>query len=407
MAIGCFAIDKKDSKQPKRAFLINFVMFTSFFSVYYTLVYRALPGVGFDEFLTIILQAVFLFTVVITILVVSHVNNNLGKKHITIFSLATIVSLPCLFVTTTFLYDLFLIILIGIFFGICQLSAYILFWKTTESLKRSRIAGLIGFMALICYYLLYFVSLSLLDYSGNIVLCLLLFAGTAIGSLFIIEKVDDNDLRKKAMYFPERRTILLYAAPWVLFTLLNVTLSKNITVITSAISSSSIYLVLFSSQIVGGVCGALIGGYFGDRLGRRLTLVFSVALYGVSMAFRGFTDNWVALLFSFIGEGLTWGIFLTLYSFVIWGDLSNTKNTGKTYAIGLMTFYVTAAVGRFNLFAGISVVNSTLISCILIFLAIIPIVLAPELLPSEAQENSKLKKYMSTVQKIANEEYLE
>ena len=69
-----------------------------------------------------------------------------------------------------------------------------------------------------------------------------------------------------------------------------------------------------------------------------------------------------------LAKGLTWGIFLTLYSFVIWGDLSNTKSAGKTYAIGLMTFYITAAVGSFNLFAGISVVDSTLISCILNFL---------------------------------------
>ena len=351
MAIGCFAIDKKDSKQPKRAFLINFIMFTCFFSFYYTFVFRTLPEAGHNAFLTSTLQAVFLFTVVISILIVSRLSNNLGKKHIIVFSLATIVCLPFLFVSATFLYDIFFVILIGVFFGISQLSAYTLFWNTTESLKRSRIAGLIGFIALICYFILYFVS-STLDYSANIGLCILLFATTTIGGLFIIEKVDNNaSLVKKTMYFPETRTILLYAAPWILFSLLNVTLAKNIT-ITSAITSSSLYLVLFSSQIVGGVCGALIGGYFADRVGRRLTLVFSVALYGVSMAFKGFTDNGIALLFSFIGEGLTWGIFLTLYSFVIWGDLSNTKNAGKTYAIGLVTFYVTAAVGSFNLISG-------------------------------------------------------
>jgi MFS family permease len=403
MVIGCFAKNKTVSKQPKRAIIINLLMFTCFFSFYYAFIFRTLPEAGFDSFLVSILQAVFLLTVVISILVVSHLNSSLGKKHIIIFSLATLFSLPFLFVSTTFLYVLFFVILVGVFFGISQLSAYTLFWNTTESLKRSRTAGLIGFIALIFYFIIYFISLSL-NYSENIALCMLLFATTTIGGLLAIEKFEDNALRKKAMYFPERKTIILYAAPWILFSLLNVTLSKNITV-TSAITSSSLYLVLFGSQIVGGVCGALIGGYFADRVGRRLTLVFGVALYGVSMAFKGFTDNGVALLFSFIGEGLTWGIFLTLYSFVIWGDLSNTKNAGRTYAIGLAAFYGTAAIGSFNLISGVSVVNSTLISCILIFLAIIPIALAPELLPSETQENSKLKKYMSTVRKIADEDY--
>lgn len=381
-------------------------MFTCFFCFYYTFVFRTLPEAGHNAFLTSTLQAVFLLTVVISILTVSRLSSNLGKKHIIVFSLAALVCLPFLFISASFLYDIFFVTLIGVFFGISQLSAYTLFWNTTESLKRSRIAGLIGFIALICYFILYFVS-STLVFSANIGLCILLFAATTIGGLFIVEKADNNASHvHKTMYFPETRTILLYAAPWILFSFLNVTLAKNIAV-TSAITSSSLYLVLFSSQIVGGVCGALIGGYFADRVGRRLTLVFSVALYGVSMAFKGFTDNGVALLFSFIGEGLTWGIFLTLYSFVIWGDLSNTKNAGKTYAIGLAAFYGTGAIGSFNLISGISVVNSTLISCILIFLAIIPIALAPELLPSETQENSKLKKYMATVRKIANEDYSE
>jgi MFS family permease len=401
--IGCYDKNKTISKQPKRAIVINLIMFTCFFSFYYAFVFRILPEAGFDSFSLSILQAVFLLTVVISILAISHLSNNLGKKHIIVFSLATLFSLPFLSVSTTFLYDLFFVVLIGVFFGVSQLSAYTLFWNTTESLKRSRTAGLIGFFAVIVYFIIYFVSLSV-GFSENIMLCMLLFASTTIGGLFVIEKFEDNALRTKAMYFPERKTIVLYAAPWVLFSLLNVTVAKNITV-TSAVASSSIYLVLFSSQIVGGVCGALFGGYFADRVGRRLTLVFSVALYGVSMAFKGFTDNGIALLFSYIGEGITWGIFLTLYSFVIWGDLSNTKNAGKTYAIGLVAFYGTAAIGCFNLITGISVVNSTLISCILIFLAIIPIALAPELLPSEAQEKNKLQKYMTTARKIADDDY--
>jgi MFS family permease len=404
MVIGCLVIGNKVGKQPKSAILINFLMFTCFFSFYYIFVFQTLPDAGFDFFSVSILQAIFLLSTVISILVVSHFKNNLGKKHIIVFSLATIVNLTFLFFSGTFFCRLFFVILIGVFFGISQLSAYALFWNTTESLKRSRVAGLIGFMALICYFMIYFISLGL-NYSANIALCFMLITATTIGGIFVVKKIDNQTLRKKAMYFPEKRTIVLYTAPWILFSFLNVTLSKDIAV-TYAITSS-VFLVLFGSQIVGGVCGALIGGYFADRVGRRLTLFFSVVLYGVSMVFKGFTDNGIALLFSFIGEGLTWGIFLTLYSFVIWGDLSNTKNVSQTYAIGLAVFYGTTAIGSFNLFTGISVVNSTLISCMLIFLAIIPIALAPELLPSEAQEKSKLQKYMTAVRKIADDDYLE
>jgi hypothetical protein len=401
MTIGCFTGKRNDAKQPTRVILVHFIMFTCFFFFYYTIIYRILPAAGFGS-LTTILQTAFLFTIVITLLVVSRLNNNLGKRHITVFSLATLVSLPFLIVTNAFFYELFFIILIGVFFGIAQLAAYTLFWKMTGSLNRSRIAGVIGFLGLICYFILYFISSDILDFTGNIALCILLFACTTIVGFFALNTVGDNSAISKAVYFPERRTIILYAAPWVLFALLNVTLSKNISGTTSA-TNSSLYLVLFSSQIIGGICGALIGGYSADRAGRRQTLVSSVALYGVSITLRGFTDNTGALFFSFIGEGLTWGIFLILYIFVIWGDLCNTKNITRTYAIGLVAFYATAGIGVLNLFSDISVVDSTLISCILIFSAIFPIVLAPELLTSEAQEKSKLKKYIETVRKVADE----
>jgi hypothetical protein len=132
-------------------------------------------------------------------------------------------------------------------------------------------------------------------------------------------------------------------------------------------------------------------------------LVSGVALYGVSMALRGFTNNVGALFFGFIGEGLTWGIFLVLYLFTIWGDLSNTKNIMKTYTIGLVAFYAAAGIGVLNLFSEFSLVDSTLISCILIFSAIIPIVLAPELLTSDLQEKRRLKKYMDRVRKVADD----
>jgi hypothetical protein len=373
----------------------------SLFVFYYIFVFGTLPEMSGN---LVIAQAVFLFTVAVTLLLVSHLNLNLERKHITFFSLALMVTLLSFLIVTAFPYVLLPIILTGVFFGISQLAYYKIFWTTTDGSKRSKIAGIIGFISLILYFPVFSISINILNFSENIALCLLLTAAAVIGSLLFRTEMDTGATKRSAVYYPERRTIILYAAPWVLFAFLNVTLTKNITVITSVLSSSTMYLLLSASQIAGGIIGALLGGYFADKVGRRLTLISSVALYGVSMAFRGFTDNGIALSLSFIGEGLTWGIFLILYSFVIWGDLANTKNVTKLYAIGLASFYAATAIGSFDLTANISVVNSTLISCILIFLTIIPIAVAPELLASEDQEKSKLIKYMKKAQKIANSE---
>jgi hypothetical protein len=401
MTIGRSVTGRMVSKQSRRTILLNLPIFTSLFLFYYVFLVGALPGISDNLAIT---QAAFLFTVAITMLLVSHLKYDLGKKHIVIFSLALIVTLLSLLIKASFPYTLLSIILTGVFFGISQLAYYKLFWANTDGTRRSRIAGIIGFISLIIYFPIISIALNALVVYENIALCILLAAGTAIGGVLFREETDKEAIKRKIVYYPEKRTIILYAVPWILFTFLNVTLTKNITVTASVLSSSTMYLLLSASQIVGGIIGALLGGYFADKVGRRLTLIFSVALYGISMAFRGFTDNGPALLSSFIGEGLTWGIFLVLYSFVIWGDLANTKNVTKLYAIGLLSFYVTAGIGSFELTANISVVNSTLISCILIFLAIIPIAMAPELLTTEAQEKIKLTKYMKKAQKIANSE---
>lgn len=399
MTQGCTLFSKREYLQP--GVLANIIMFMCFFPFYYLFVFHILPQAGVNDTITI-MQASFLLTVTLTIFVASHLTPNLGKKHITISSLGMIATLPLLLLLKGYPYALFPIFLISVFFGISQLAFYKVFWNSTNSGKRSKIAGIIGFSAVSLYFIT-IVSASEFNLFENTALGLFLIAGITIGSILSNEGIKKNENTKKVVYYPEKRTIILFAVPWLFFSFLNVTLTKNITIVTSALNSSSTYLLLYGAQVIGGVLGALIGGYFADRAGRRLTLVFSVALYGVSMAFRGFTDNNVTLLFSFIGEGLTWGIFLTLYCFIIWGDLSNTENVEKIYAIGLTTFYATACLGVFNLFANIPVVESTLISCIMIFLAIIPIVLAPELITSDAQEKNKLRKYMETVRKVADE----
>ncbi len=402
MTIGCAIINKKEIMQPKIPVLANILVFMSFFSFYYLFVFQALPQFSGGDFSTV-LQAAFLFTTALTILVAGILNLKLRKKHITLFSFFMLISLPFLFVSSGILYELFWVFLISVFFGISQLAFYKVFWANTDSIKRSRLASLIGFSAIILYFLTTLLSYDEMDFLGRIIVCLLLLIGSTIGSALIREETENDGITKKMVYYPERRTILFYAVPWLLFSYLNVTLTKNIIGVTSVVNFSSIYLFLYGSQIIAGLCGALLGGYLADKTGRRLTLVFSVALYGVSMAFRGFTDNGITLFFSFIGEGLTWGIFLVLYCFVIWGDLANTTNVEKTYAIGLIIFYGTAALGVFNLFATVPVVESTLISCILIFLSILPIVAAPELLTSESQEKNKLKKYMETVRKVTDD----
>jgi MFS family permease len=201
----------------------------------------------------------------------------------------------------------------------------------------------------------------------------------------------------------ERRVVILYSIPWIVFSLINATLAVNISSYISQQVSSYFYLSLLVLQLIAGVFGALIGGVIADFFGRRLPLAFSLTLYGIGSALAGLTQNYAVYYFVYIASGLSWGILLTMYSFVVWGDLANEKNYFKMYAIGLIIFFSATGVGLLTQLFQIPLIVSSLATCMLIFISNIPVILAPELLPSGFLEKIKLKLHMTAIRKISEQ----
>jgi hypothetical protein len=117
------------------------------------------------------------------------------------------------------------------------------------------------------------------------------------------------------------------------------------------------------------------------------------------MVFYGFSLDPIIRFFAYGIEGLSWGILMTLYVFVVWGDLSNTDNSGKMYSLGLAMYCVGLGFGALTI-PQMGLVESALIGCSIIFLSNLPIALAPELLPSQHRKMRKLEGY------IENEEII-
>lgn len=387
----------KGKKYPIKYVLINIMFFASFFTFYYVFSLNIIPLVIDYPIATIrIVQSLFSFAIAASLFIISNLFKHFEKKHFLLPLIILLSHLPVLFFSVHPILNIILIFFIGVSFSILQLASYIFFWNTTNPEERGRVGGIIGLVSLPFFFTLS--SILYFDLSGEIIICIFLIILAITAVLLIPKKIGLP--RKVVEYYPEKRTILLYSLPWVLFSFLNATLAQNI----SAGTPEHIYFLLISVQIIAALFGTIGGGFLSDYLGRRPTLALGVTLYGISMTFRGFISNDSTFIIAFIAEGLSWGIFLTLYSFVVWGDLANSKNCSKLYSIGLITFYLAAAIGRLPGFlSGISLTDSALISCLIIFLSYIPIVLAPESLSSDIREKIRLKKYMKTIKKIAKE----
>ena len=386
----------------KDNFLVNGILYSIFYTAYFVFSFfvplHVIPFI--DNRLMV--QTAFNFIIVVTLLSSSFLIHKMNSLRVVcVTSAATSVFTVLLLGVSNDTTQLFILALIAIFFGIGQVAAFKYFWESTATVERGRIAGFIGFGSLLFYLVVITAIAPVLDYTGTVLLGLVLSLGmVAVSSLKLRKAHLQAKKLEKGNYF-EKRTFLLYLVPWILFSLINASLAKNISFHVSQ-QFPSLYVTLTILQVVAAIIGTLVAGLIADFFGRRLAVALSLTSYGLSSALAGIASQPEIFYFVYVGNGLSWGMLLTLYGFAIWGDLSNKENCAKIYSIGLAVFYATQGVGLLplNQIFMIPLVVSSLASCVLIFLSNVPIALAPELQPSDFREKILLKMHLKAVKKI-------
>jgi hypothetical protein len=385
----------------KRGFLVNLIFSFIFFTWYFVFsiyVIRDVVISSADNRLAV--QASFHFTIAIVLLLTSFFIHRFNKLRV-IYACSIVASMVTVlfFFVSNDIFRLIFIFVVGIFFSMGQLAFFTYFWNLTVPEERGRIGGLIGFVSL-PFCSIGIVLAETLDFPGTVMLSVILGLGVLTVILLRPEKAVLTAKKNEIGSYPEKRTILLYSIPWMMFSIINAALAWNVSVNTAQLVSSSFYFSLNVLQLIGTLFGALSGGIIADFFGRRSSLALSLTLYGISSALVGLVNNAAIFSFAYIANGLSWGMLLTLYIFVVYGDLANKENCGKMYSIGLIIFYLTMGITFFAPTLQIPLVISSLASCLLIFLSNVPIILAPEFLPSDFREKMKLKLHMRTLRKI-------
>jgi hypothetical protein len=291
-----------------------------------------------------------------------------------------------------------IIFTIVVIFSSVVLVLFTWFWRMTRPQERGRTTGVMGFITLPLYFVTAQVLMGSLDFVSTALIGAFLTLLVLIVLLLAHKRFLTRHERPN-IYF-EKRTVLLYSVPWILFSLINATLAAGISASVFAQVPSSFYLFLVALQVGGVVFGALGGGVIADVLGRRVSLGLSITLYGIGSALMGLVQNAASFSIAYTINGLSWGILLMLYVFVVWGDLATERNVAKMYSIGLAVYYLALGVGILApKISQESLIVTALTSCLLIFCLNIPVILAPELLPADFRERIKLKLYLRTIKK--------
>ena len=197
----------------------------------------------------------------------------------------------------------------------------------------------------------------------------------------------------------------LYFISWLMFSLAGGIF--NLIELPSSIIEQVSESVGIVAQYLGVILSALISGFASDSFGRKKVLIFGLITLGISYALFSIASSPLTFLLTKLVYGSAWGIILVVYSLTVIGDLAHTCSKEKFYAIGVVVPLVVFMVfftleGAFSLSISPSLTSSIL--SMILFLAVIPLLYAPETLPREKIRARKFKKYLKKVKKVVEEE---
>jgi MFS family permease len=195
---------------------------------------------------------------------------------------------------------------------------------------------------------------------------------------------------------------MLYFVSWAMFSLVN-----YLTIpIQDKIFSQGEFLFLttvFENVVI--AVFAVLSGFLADIFGRKRLAIIGFIMVGMGYASLSLFQAQAAY-FYFFADGVAWGIFYVIFLITIWGDIARYQHSEKFYFLGALPF-VFSSFMRYLFEPYISSINSSLIfsyASIFLFLAVLPLVYAPETLPEVVIQNHDLNSYVKKAKAKAERE---
>jgi MFS family permease len=300
--------------------------------------------------------------------------------------------------------DALLAFFLGASIGIGLPSCLSYFADSTSVENRGFVGGIIwsavGFTVLVFAFLISMLG----QWEAIIVLTIWRLLG---GICFpVLNRKHAKPAAQKSLSYLElirKRAILLYLFPWVMFSLINFAEAPLLEKVFGAEFFAFVQLVEFA--FIG--IFAIVGGIIADIAGRKRVVIAGFIMLGIEYAAMSAFSNSPAILYLFLTlDGITWGLLFSVFLTVIWGDLGENYEKEKYYTLGgvpfLLSTFLTILIKPYA--SVISITTAFSFASFFLFLAVIPLMYAPETLPEKSIKDRELKSYIEKAKK-AKEKY--
>lgn len=301
-------------------------------------------------------------------------------------------------------------ILIGAYFGLGMPTCLGYFAAATEAGNRARLGGVTFLFTFLGLFLSFAIGIEGIMLSA-IILAFIKSAGLLM--LLLLkpdEKQIGQDERLSYNSIFTSRPFLLVFIPWLMFSIVNYTAIPMVNEIGDKLEIIWGSLVGLSPIIENATAGlfAVVFGFFADFIGRKRLLLAGFSLLGLGYAVLGMglgmgSTNIYAWWFYTIADGVAWGVFFTIFIMTIWGDLAHGQSSEKYYAIGSLP-YLFSTFMRFFMPDFTSGLSENLVfsfASFFLFIAVLPLIYAPETLPEKKIKERELKGYLEKAKKKA------
>ena len=312
-------------------------------------------------------------------------------------------------------------IIFGVYFGLGMPATMGYFSSLTKVDGRAKIGGITVLMLGIGIAMTSLIK-EASPIEISVILAIIRIIGLVAFQFMGLEQAEQAQVEKKITYANvlSNRSFVLYFIPWLMFALIN---WMTIPIQQSIYPSQDTYTFLSEIDAFVTAVVALISGIAADKIGRKRLSILGFIMLGIGYASIGLASvssvsasgsvnlaNSGSLLIGSIiftiTDGVAWGIFYVLFLFTLWGDLAVSGRSDKFYFLGVLP-YVSAYFMQLlftPLLSTISVVTVFSFASIFLFLAVLPLIYAPETLPEKLMKDRDLKSYIENAQKKATKQ---
>jgi len=291
----------------------------------------------------------------------------------------------------------------GIYFGLGMPVVMGYFSANTKPSNRSTMGGIT--------FLFIGSSIAILSQIGseNIIYSCIILAFLKLISLILLYLLKLNDDTLPTQSAVSYRTVLfnrgfmLYLIPWIMFNLTNY---LTVPVLSNFVQGDVLIRLSLMAETIITALVAVLAGILADKFGRKRILIIGFAFLGIGYAVLGLSQTILGWLFYICADGVAWGVFFVLFLFTIWGDLAKNRRGEKFYVIGAIP-YLLSNFMRLLLEPYVKGISKDVLfsyASIFIFLAVLPLIIAPETLSENIVKKRELENYVKAALKKAQKE---